>query len=62
MGILKSQIVSDLGLKGETPATKEFALKTSQLHYETKPKSQRPGHSVLDLDGATPPSYQNPEK
>lgn len=62
MGILKSQIVSNLGLKGETPVTRENALPTSQLHYEVKPKSQTAGHSNLDLDGQTPQSYSNPEK
>ena len=61
MGILKNQISSKLGLGGQAPATREGALSTSELHYQTKVKSQRAEHSVLDLDGATPASYQNPE-
>lgn len=61
MGILDKQIVSNLGLKGETPATKEYAQPSSQKHYDDKTSSQKFGHSTLDLDGATPEGYKNPE-
>lgn len=62
MGILKNQITSNLGLKGKAPATRESALTTSETHYKAKSRSQTAGHSVLDLDGKSPQSYQNPEK
>jgi len=32
MGILKNQLGSNLGLKGETPAKRAGALNTSELH------------------------------
>ena len=61
MGILDKQITSNLGLKGETPATRENALPSSQKHYSDKASAQESTHSVLDLDGGTPEGYKNPE-
>jgi len=45
-------------LKGETPATREGALKTSQLHAQgvDPNRTMKPDHSVHDLDGLTPTS------
>ncbi len=62
MAILKNQISSNLGLKGETPSLRAGADTASQLHYFAKSKKQTPTHSVHDLDGETPESYTNPEK
>lgn len=61
MGILEKQINSNLGLKGATPATRENALPTSQVHYSDKAEAQLSTHSELDLDGGTPEGYKNPE-
>ena len=61
MGILDKQITSNLGLKGETPATRENGLPSSQKHYSDKASAQISTHSVLDLDGGTPEGYKNPE-
>jgi hypothetical protein len=61
MGILDKQIVSKLGLKGDTPVTRENALPSSQKHYSDKASAQLSTHSVLDLDGGTPEGYKNPE-
>ncbi len=51
-----------LSLKGITPATREGAQTTSQIHaqgagadYSTLAK-----HSIHDLDGKTPNAYQKP--
>ena len=51
-----------LSIKGKTPATREGALSTSQIHaqgagaeYSTLTK-----HSIHDLDGKTPKSYEKP--
>ena len=58
MGILKNQLEqSSLGLKGETPATREGAQVTSQKHFRTRLKGQTAEHSTLDLDGQTPDKY-----
>ena len=62
MGILNNQLVqSILGLKGATPATRDGALPTSQVHYKTPLKSQEADHSVHDLDGQKPDTYKHPE-
>jgi hypothetical protein len=57
MGILKNQLGSNLGLKGETPAKREGALNTSQLHAQGTPSAMKADHSLLDLDGQTPERY-----
>tara|TARA_B100000902_G_C26743633_1_gene637347 strand:+ start:186 stop:380 length:195 start_codon:yes stop_codon:yes gene_type:complete len=58
MGILKKQLDSTLGLKGETPATREGALPTSEIHAQgVGPTSLKANHSVHDLDGKTPDKY-----
>lgn len=58
MGIFKTQLGSNLGLKGETPATREGALSTSQLHAQgTGPVNLKADHSLYDLDGKTPEKY-----
>lgn len=58
MGILKNQIGSILGLKGDTPALRQGALSTSQLHaQETNPTIMKAEHSVFDLDGKTQEKY-----
>ena len=57
MGILKNQLGSNLGLKGETPATRAGALPTSELHAQGKPAELKSNHSTLDLDGQTPDRY-----
>lgn len=53
MGILTDQLAqSKLGLKGSTPAKREGAFQTSQLHAQgTKMKAD---HSIHDLDGLKP--------
>lgn len=58
-GILKNQLKgSILGLKGSTPATRENALATSQLHAQgVAPTTMKAGHSVYDLDGANQDKY-----
>lgn len=58
-GILKNQLRGSIhGLKGTTPATRENALATSQLHaQEVNPTIMKAGHSVHDLDGANQPKY-----
>lgn len=57
-GILKNQLGSRLGLQGTTPATREGALTTSQLHAQgAAPTTVQPDHSIHDLDGATPEKY-----
>ena len=61
-GILKNQLTgTNLGLKGATPAKREGALNTSQLHaQEVDPTIMKAGHSVHDLDGKVPSSnYRN---
>lgn len=57
MGILKNQLGSNLGLKGETPAKRAGALSTSELHAQGKPSELRADHSIFDLDGKTPDKY-----
>ena len=57
MGILKNQIGSRHGLKGETPDVRGGALKTSTLHFQSSINDspdieQKP--SNLDLDGKKP--------
>lgn len=58
MGILKDQLPqSKLGLKGNTPATRAGAQKTSTMHYQSSINNnpaipQQP--SSLDFDGAQP--------
>lgn len=57
-GIFKTQLNSIHGLKGATPATREGALTTSQLHaQESNPSIMKSEHSVYDLDGKTPSKY-----
>lgn len=60
-GILNTQLTGTrLGLKGVTPATRENALPTSQLHAQgAAPASIQPDHSIYDLDGLTPEKYSN---
>lgn len=43
-------------LNGDTPATREGALKTSQLHAQgvDPNRTMKADHSVHDLDGLTP--------
>lgn len=57
MGILKNQLGSNLGLKGETPELRSGALPTSELHAQGKPTELRADHSIFDLDGKTPDKY-----
>ena len=57
MGILKNQLQSNLGLKGQRPDTREGALGTSQLHAQGTPSELKPDHSINDLDGLTPDKY-----
>lgn len=59
MGILKKQISSIHGLKGETPDKRGAALPTSTLHFassinDTPDIEAKP--SSLDLDGKKPAS------
>lgn len=58
-GILNNQLTGTrLGLKGATPATRENALPSSQLHAQgAAPSTVKPDHSIHDLDGATPDKY-----
>lgn len=57
-GIFKTQLQSIHGLKGATPATREGALSTSQLHAQgATPTTVKPEHSIHDLDGTTPDKY-----
>ena len=57
-GILKNQITSIHGLKGETPATREGASTNSQLHAQgSAPTTLQAGASIYDLDGQTPSKY-----
>jgi len=60
-GILNTQLTGTrLGLKGVTPATRENALTTSQLHAQgSAPAALKPGHSKYDLDGLTPDKYSD---
>jgi hypothetical protein len=60
-GILNTQLTGTrLGFKGVTPATREDALTTSQLHAQgAAPASIKPDHSIYDLDGLTPEKYSN---
>ena len=64
MGILKNIGSSILGLKGETPSTREGAIPESQLHAQEPfpPGNVKQEHSVHDLNGLSPKKYQNPEK
>ena len=49
---------SQFDLDGATPATRENALATSQLHAQgVNPTSMKAGHSVHDLDGANQAKY-----
>ena len=60
MGIKKSfeSNPSQFSLGGVTPETREGALRTSQLHAQgNTPTVMKPGHSIHDLDGATPSKY-----
>ena len=61
MGILKNQIGSVHGLKGETPAKRAGAVAPTGLHAELTDQPQKVDHSTLDLDGQTPAGYKNPE-
>ncbi len=55
MGLLDKLAESKLGLKGETPQTREGALPTSQLHAQGT--GMKADHSVFDLDGQDLPKY-----
>lgn len=62
MGIKKSfeSNPSQHSLGGITPEPREGALRTSQLHAQgNNPTIMKPGHSIHDLDGITPPKYIN---
>lgn len=62
MGILNNQLVqSILGLKGATPAIRDGAQPTSQVHYKEATKSQTADHSIHDFDGQKPDPYKHPE-
>ena len=62
MGILKDQIGSIHGLKGEKPSTLPGATATSQTHYKSDLEAQTPEHSKFDYDGQKPTTvYTNPE-
>jgi len=58
-GIFKTQLKGSIhGLKGSTPATREGALTTSQLHAQKiNPTIMKAEHSIYDLDGANQPKY-----
>ena len=69
MGILKDQIGSTLGLKGEQPATRAGANAINDIHYDAKTKGHvehsELGNKSATLQGSkfnqsTP--YANPEK
>ena len=63
MGLLEKIGSSILGLKGETPSTRDGAIPESQLHAQgVNPSKVKQEHSVHDLNGLTPGKYQNPEK
>jgi hypothetical protein len=61
MGILKNQLQgSNLGFKGNTPAKREGALPTSNLHAISKGQVSSPSfNSKHDLDGLTPDKYSD---
>ena len=60
MAILDLLKTSVFGLKGDTPARKAGASKTSTLHFQSSinnnPKIEQ-SPSKLDLDGKTPSGY-----
>lgn len=64
MAILKNQIGSQHGLKGETPSKLAGAIADSTLHKESSlnnsPEITRP-NTKLGLGGTTPAKYTNPE-
>lgn len=51
MGILKDQITSKFGLKGETPAKRAGASAINDIHYAAKTKEHVEGHTELGLGG-----------
>ena len=57
MGILKNQLNSVLGLKGEDQPIRDAAKPTSTVH-----KNSAEDYSKFDLDALTPGKYVNPEK
>jgi len=56
MGILKNQLSSVLGLKGEDQPIRDAAIPTSTVH-----KNDKDDYSAFDLDAKTPDKYTNPE-
>ena len=57
MGILKNQLSSVLGLKGEDQPIRDAAKPTSTVH-----KNAAEDYSNFDLNALTPDKYVNPEK
>ena len=51
MGILKDQISSQYGLKGDTPDNRPGASALNDIHYSTKTKEHVGGHTQLSLGG-----------
>lgn len=56
MGILKNQLSSVLGLKGENQPIRDAAKSTSTVH-----KNDKEDYSAFDLNAITPEKYTNPE-
>jgi|TARA_B100000085_G_scaffold94412_1_gene85556 hypothetical protein len=56
MGILKNQLNSVLGLKGENQPIRDAAKSTSTVH-----KNDKEDYSAFDLNAITPEKYTNPE-
>lgn len=52
---------SSLGLKGQTPKSREGSSRDSQLHVQTGNRglSIKPELSELDLDGKKPSTYRD---
>ena len=48
MSILKTQLGSSLGLKGETPATRAASLPSSQMHAQGKPGEEAAGFGRIN--------------
>lgn len=51
MGILKDQITSIHGLKGDTPENRPGASAINDIHYNAKTKLHVGGHTELELSG-----------
>lgn len=58
MGLLNLLKSSKLGFGGRTPALRDGAKSTSQVHVQgTTHLTVRPNESAYDLDGKTPSKY-----